>query len=261
MIYTLFNKFASLLLPLKKTWVLVIIANLLFVLSCSQNAQNDYTARPLRILFVGNSLTHYNGGLDYLMRKMFANSKPRQLIYSEKIAPGGERLSGHYSKGKVLNKIKEKEWDIVVLQEYSNTPIINKEDFYKYSRLFVKQIRRNGAKAIFYMTFSYKENPDMTNLLTNSYMSVARDLKCEVVPVGIAWQKVIHERSDIEMYSDFKHPSKCGSYLIACMFYSFLTGIHPSQADFTDGLDDDIVKYLQNIAWETIVNWKAHYAK
>lgn len=224
--------------------------------SCTQHGQRDFTKRPLRVLFVGNSLTNFNGGLDYLLRKMFAQSNPKLLIYADKIAPGGERLSGHFAKGKALKKIKDKNWDIVVLQEYSNGPIINKEDFYKYAKFFVNEIRKNGSNAIFYMTFSYKDNTEMTPILSKSYFSVAKDLKCNVVPVGLAWQRVTTERPTLEMYTDFKHPNPNGSYLAACMFYSYLTGIHPSNSKFINKIDADVASYLQDVAWETVNEWK-----
>jgi hypothetical protein len=256
--YSKSNKFYP--LNISKLLVFIILPFVLFI-SCSQHSKNDFTKRPLKILFIGNSLTQYNGGLDYILRKMFARTQPKMLIHSEKVAPGGEHLAGHFNKGKALKKIKETEWDIVVIQEYSNGPIINKEDFHKYSRLFVKEIRRKGANAIFYMTFGYKNNPDMLPLISNSYNSVAKDLKCEVVPVGRAWHKVLDERKDIEMYSDFKHPNKNGTYLASCVFYSFLTGKHPSASTFTDGIAPEVATYLQNTAWETVTNWKSNYAK
>ncbi|MFA5511332.1 MAG: SGNH/GDSL hydrolase family protein [Candidatus Kapaibacterium sp.] len=243
---------------MKNIYTIIYVLFAFFLISCSQHNRQDYTARPLRILFIGNSLTHYNGGLDYQLRKMFAQSSPKLLIYSDKVAPGGERLSGHYSKGKALRRIKEQKWDIVVLQEYSNVPIINKEDFYKYSKLFVEEIRKRGSNAIFYMTFSYKANPEMTALLSGSYLSVGRELECDVVPVGIAWDKVLMRRPSMEMYTDFKHPSPNGTYLAACMFYSFLTGLHPSISQYTNGLDAEDAAFIQDIAWETVSEWKKY---
>ena len=191
-----------------------------------------------------------------MLRKMFAQSNPKMLIHSEKIAPGGERLSGHFAKGKALKKIRSAEWDIVVLQEYSTGPIINREDFYKYAKLFVKEIKKNGSNAIFYMTFSYKDNMEMTPILSKSYNSVASELKCEVVPVGIAWHNVVTERPSLEMYSDFKHPSPNGSYLAACMFYTHLTGLHPSNSNYINNIDAGVAAYLQDVAWKTVSNWK-----
>lgn len=238
-----------------KYLVLIGITVLLFT-SCIQHNKQDYSERPLKILFIGNSITHYNGGLDFLLRKMFAQSNPKLLIYSNKIAPGGERLSGHFAKGKALKKINEKDWDIVVIQEYSNGPIINKEDFYKYSKLFVKEIRKSGSNAIFYMTFNYKDNLEMAPLISKSYFSVAKDLGCDVVPVGLAWHKVVTERPELEMYTDFKHPSPNGTYLAACMFYSYLTGIHPSNSHYINNIDAADASYLQDIAWKTVIEWK-----
>ncbi|MBX3044650.1 MAG: hypothetical protein KIT33_05755 [Candidatus Kapabacteria bacterium] len=241
--------------------ILIYLILALLTLSCSHSGKKDYTKRPLRILFIGNSLTHYNSGLDNMMKKLFEQSQPEMLIYSEKVAPGGERLSGHFSKGKALKKIREKKWDIVVLQEYSNGPIVNTEDFYKYSKLFVNEIRRNGANAIFYMTFSYKDNPEMGPIISKSYMTVASELGCDVVPVGIAWQKVISQKPEMEMYTDFKHPSPNGTYLAACVFYSFLTGQSASNSHFINNLDAEDAAYLQDVAWKTVSEWKDFDAK
>lgn len=231
------------------------------LLACTQYSSDDYAHRPLRILFIGNSLTHYNGGLDYLLRKMFAHCEPKLLIYSDKVAPGGEHLSEHYAKGNAMRKIKDRNWDIVVLQEYSNGSIVNKSDFFKYSKNFVEVIRSRGTKPLFYLTFSYKDNPEMLPLLLNSYKTIARNLDCEIVPVGIAWQKVCDDRRDIELYTDFKHPSKNGTYLIASVFFSYLTGEKASVSTFTDGVKPEIAEYLQDIAWETVSNWKSENDK
>ena len=225
-------------------------------MGCYQHNKNYNTKRPLKILFIGNSLTNFNGGLDYMLKKMFKQSNPQMMIYSEKIAPGGERLSNHFKKGFALKKIKETDWDIVVLQEYSNGPIINREEFFKYSKLFVKEIRKNGSNAVFYMTFGYKNNLEMTPIVSKSYMAVAKELGCRVIPIGVVWQRVLNERNDMEMYKDFKHPSPNGTYLTACMFYSYLTGQNASNSNYINDLDAGDAAYLQNIAWRTVVEWK-----
>lgn len=62
----------------------------------------------------------------------------------------------------------------------------------------------------------------------------------------------------MEMYTDFKHPSPNGTYLAACMFYSFLTGLHPSISQYTNGLDAEDAAFIQDIAWETVSEWKKY---
>lgn len=220
---------------------------------------DDYTVNPLNILFIGNSLTHSNGGLDKLLHRMFDSTKTPLKIRSMRIAPGGERLSGHYRKGDALVQIKSVKWDVVVLQEYSSSPITDRDNFYNYSRIFERIARGSNAKTIFFMTWEYKDNPDMAAVLINSYTAIGDELGCEVVPVGIAWNKIRVERPDLELYSDFKHPNTFGSYLSACVFYSYLTGMNANESSYIMDIPKEHAKYIQDVAFETVKQWKKRY--
>ncbi|MBS3999155.1 MAG: hypothetical protein KGZ71_01590 [Desulfobulbaceae bacterium] len=220
---------------------------------------DDYTVNPLNILFIGNSLTHSNGGLDKILHKMFDSTDTPLKIRSMRIAPGGERLSGHYRKGDAVIQIKSIKWDYVVLQEYSTSPITDRENFYNYSKVFERIIRGTNAKTIFFMTWEYKEDPGMAAILANSYTAIADELGCQLVPVGLVWNKVRTERPDLELYSDFKHPNLVGSYLSACVFYSYLTGMNANESTYILGIDPEIAEYIQDIAFDTVKEWKKRY--
>jgi hypothetical protein len=239
-------------------YLFLTIGLILFVGSCA-NRPNDYTVNPLNILFIGNSLTHSNGGLDKILTKMFDSTDTPLKIRSMMIAPGGERLSGHYRKGDAVVQIKSIKWDFVVLQEYSTSPLTERESFYNYAKVFERIIRGTNAKTIFFMTWEYKNDPGMAAMLAGSYTAIADELGCEVVPVGLVWNKVRNERTDLDLYTDFKHPNKIGSYLSACVFYSFLTDLNANESSYTMGIDPEIAEYIQNIAFDTVKEWKKRY--
>lgn len=225
-------------------------------LSLANDHQKDVTKDTLRVLFIGNSLTHYNNGVPSELISLCYSSIPRILIQTEMVAVGGERLSGHYKKGEALRLIRNNKYDIVVLQEYTNYPISNKEEFYNYSRIFYNEIQESGAETVFYMTWNYKNNLEMSKLIADAYENIADELKCKVVPVGVAWKKCLKEMPELDLYCDYKHPNYAGTYLAACCFYSAFSGRSPEGLPYINLLSVDEALYLQKLAYETVKNWK-----
>ncbi len=214
--------------------------------------EKDWTKEPLNILFIGNSFTHYNDGVDVELARLFTSANPQLKIHSDRYAIGGERLSGHYKKGDAISKINSNNWDIIVIQEYSNYPISNKPDFFKYSKLFHEKATDCGAETIFFMTWAYKNNDEMTPILKSAYNSIGNELGCRVVPVGLAFQKINTLYPDISLYSDYKHPNNEGTYFIACCFYAFLTESSPVGINYIAGIDPKIATILQQTAWDVV---------
>ncbi|MBC8415903.1 MAG: hypothetical protein H8E11_05685 [Candidatus Cloacimonetes bacterium] len=70
---------------------------------------------PHRILFIGNSITYYNGGVD-LHTMNLANSIDSTLaVTCESITGGGFTLEQHYNLPATLQLITEGDYDIVIL--------------------------------------------------------------------------------------------------------------------------------------------------
>ncbi len=95
-----------------------------------------------RVLFVGNSFTFYNGGIDAQLAEM-APSCRTQLL-----ATGGYTLQQHWNDGSELATIRSGHFSYVVLQEQSQTPVYDRALFATYaadfSRLIKAQRRQPG---------------------------------------------------------------------------------------------------------------------
>ena len=63
---------------------------------------------PTRILFIGNSYTSLNDGLDKQLKGLAASAE------TECIARGGYTLENHWTDGYALSKLHEGTWDYVV---------------------------------------------------------------------------------------------------------------------------------------------------
>jgi len=161
--------------------------------SSAVSSQAKPSGKPLRILFIGNSLTFY-----YEMPKVLANlanAPGRQpALFTQMYAPGGFTLEQNYKQGPALELIRNGKWDYVVLQEGSAQTITDREKFIEYSRKFDSEIKKAGAKTIFYMTWAYqKSDPNMFSQVAEAYKKMAADVNAPVAPAGIAWLKALKE--------------------------------------------------------------------
>ncbi|MBD2519384.1 SGNH/GDSL hydrolase family protein [Nostoc sp. FACHB-973] len=178
--------------------------------------------QAIRVLFIGNSYTYFND-LPWLTQQLAESAKETKTLQTEMVVVGGATLKSHWKRGEALKVLKAKHWDYVVLQEQSTLPITNPQEMYKYASLFDGEIKRVNSQTVFYLTWARQNQPETQQILTDSYMRIAKELKAKVAPVGIAWQKVQEANPKLNLYSsDQSHPSPIGSYVAACVFYATL---------------------------------------
>ena len=176
--------------------------------------------QTIRVLFIGNSYTYVND-LPWLTQHLAESAKETRMLETEMVVFGGATLKNHWKRGKALRLLKAKRWDYVVLQEQSTLPITNPKEMYKYASLFDAEIKRVNSQTVFYLTWAKQNQPETQQILTDSYMTIAKELKAKVAPVGIAWQKVQEANPKLNLYNpDQSHPSPTGSYVAACVFYT-----------------------------------------
>jgi hypothetical protein len=181
--------------------------------------------KPLRVLFIGNSYTYYNGGMGTLVQALAAAAKDgRRLDYVE-VTKGGQTLEGHWKDGKALAEIRKGGWDFVVLQEHSMRPLLDRERMWSYARQFDAEIRKVGAKTVFYETWARKNKPEMLSSVAQAYAGIAKDVAAMVAPAGSAWERALKAKPELVLHiADLSHPTPAGSYLNACVFYETFFG-------------------------------------
>ena len=209
---------------------------------------------PDSILFIGNSYTYVNGGIDTHFKRLAESAHPELVIKSSKVAYPAYTLEQHANNATTIATISSGGWDYIVLQEQSTRPIEESDLFYHYATVLDTLIRDNGAKTAFFMTWARENDPDMIEGLAGAYNYIGNQLNAGVVPVGRAFQKAIKEDSDISLYnSDHSHPNTYGTYLAVCTFYSFFYNESPVGIEYTndENMNDNEKEFLQYVAWET----------
>jgi hypothetical protein len=193
------------------------------------------TERPLRVLFIGNSYTYFNNLPRLLEQVSRSAGKP---IETKMVVEGGATLQDQWGKGDALKVIREGPWDFVIMQDQStlgafvvngHSEVADPEYFQRYARMFDQEIRKVGAKTIFYLTWARKGAPARDQAALNyAYISIAQELNGSVAPVGIVWQEIKREDPNLELYiKDNSHPTGVGSYAAACVLYSTIYGTSP----------------------------------
>ena len=194
----------------------------------------DQSDEP-RILFVGNSYS-------FKMPKVLARitkEKGRQVVV-EGVTRGGWTLEKHARSKETLVRIREGEWDVVVLQEQSQRPSFSKAQRTKqmipYVRILASEIRKAGALPVFFQTWGRRDGdrgnkesyPDdsfekMQGRLITGYQEAAVAAgHALVVPVGEAWAKEMTKGSGKRLFAkDGSHPSAVGVELSARVFHAF----------------------------------------
>ena len=114
----------------------------------------------------------------------------------------------------------------------------------------------NGARPILFMTWAYKDHPEMTASLAEQYTIAGNANDALVVPAGLAFANAIAGRKSLELYQpDKRHPTLAGTYLAACTSYAAIYGRSPVGNAYTAGLDADTAAFLQRVAQATVATY------
>jgi hypothetical protein len=178
---------------------------------------------PMRILFIGNSLTAANG-LPRLVEAL-ATAGGGGPIETTAVTANNFSLEDHWNSGPARRTILDGKWDVVVLQQGPSALPESQVLLREYVERFDGVIRKTGAKTALYMVWPSKPRySDMDGVIA-SYTKAAKTVGGTLLPAGLAWQQALRRDPELPLYSDDQfHPSAVGSYLAALVIYEGLTG-------------------------------------
>jgi hypothetical protein len=105
---------------------------------------------PTKILFVGNSLTLFEGGLKKQLSEIAASATPPPSVETEESATPGMTLEVHWNYSLAPEMIANGVYDFVILQGYLIEAGV--ESFQQHVRAFAEATRDTGAEPILFMT-------------------------------------------------------------------------------------------------------------
>jgi hypothetical protein len=234
---------------------------------------------PLKVLFIGNSYTGVND-LPAMVVGL-AEAAGGRKVEADRHLVGGCTFERHVKKTDAIDKIREQKWDVVVLQEQSLRPVIDRDLMFEYAPILHAEIEKQGAKTVFYLTWAREHIPEMqegadpatspgcalamyrisraaktTDFeswceqhkagleggLNGAYFDIAEQLGARVAPVGVAWKKALTANPPFFLHlPDKSHPNSTGTYLAACVFYATLLDKNPVGLPAQIEVDDRVL--------------------
>jgi hypothetical protein len=194
-------------------------------------------------------------------------------VYVDESTIGGFSLELHLATPATVNKILERRWDYVILQEQSMIPTIpfyRDYSMYPSARGLDAIIRSVGAKTVFFLTWGrksggqqsmgeysspvFKDYFQMQDSLTAAYRRIAAELSAGLCPIGLAWKLAFRADPDAALWDgDKSHPSADGTYLSVCTLFAMLFGSTPEGNTYI-GPDVDTMKapYYQRLGYHAL---------
>jgi len=215
---------------------------------------------PHKILFVGNSFTYYNGGLENHVKQLAQSACPPHRIEADRSTQGGATLQIHQSRQAVHERIAGGGYDVVVLQE--DIPELKEhrlEPFSEQARRFDAEIRSAGSRCLLFMAWPYTRLNWVTlDQIAQAHRRIGQELGVPVAPVGLAFERSLHARPELAMLGrDKEHETLSGTYLAACVIYANLFGESPVGLVYhPPGVTAEQAGFLQRIAWRTVRDWQ-----
>ncbi len=257
---------------------------LLLSLAAAATAQ---TPKPMRsdvgpdsgssILWVGNSFFYYNNSMHGHYNDLVRAAEPGAKNRGTSVTISGSGLDWHdmaaylqpdgigkYSfvpGNKIVFNPPGRQFDTVIMMDCSQCPVHPQlaAAFHATVKKDAAIIAKYGARPVLFMSWAYKDAPEMTAQLAEQYTIAGNANDALVIPAGLAFAKAIARRPELELYQpDKRHPTLAGTYLAACTTYAAIRKKSPVGIKYDAGLGAELATFLQTVAADTV---KEYYAQ
>jgi hypothetical protein len=222
-------------------------------------------------MWVGNSFFYYNNSMHNHFGNLVKGADAKAQVRGTSVTISGSGIEWHdlesYFRPNAIGRYSfvgdneivfnkpGRQYDTVIMMDCSQCPIHPqlKSTFHEFARKHSDAVRKYGARPVLFMSWAYKDKPEMTAQLAEQYTIAGNASDALVIPAGLAFAKAIAKRPSLELYQpDKRHPSLAGTYLAAATTYAALHGKSPAGSKYFAELDAATAQFLQGIAWETV---------
>jgi hypothetical protein len=177
-------------------------------------------AEPLRVLFVGNSLTATN---DLPSEVASLAKSTGRAIETGSVVADGFSLEDHWNSSDAPKEVLTGDWDVVVLQQGPSALPESQAHLKLWAQRFTALARRGGTRAGLLTVWPESYRRSALGAVIASYRNAAKASGAELYPAGDAWRRAWACDLSLALYgSDGFHPSRLGTYLAALVVYGRL---------------------------------------
>jgi hypothetical protein len=203
-----------------------------------------------RVLFIGNSLTQEND-VPGMVRALAAAAGLGWYVDAE--FSGGASLQDHWERGLVQAKIRDGDWDAVVLQQGPSSLPESRANLRQWTAEFDRLIREANGRTALYMVWPELARFEFFDRVRDSYALAARDVDGWFLPAGEAWRVAWEEDPELQLYGgDGFHPTVAGSWTAALTIFGGLSEHSLADLSAPDGVDPATAERLRRAAAEAL---------
>jgi hypothetical protein len=179
---------------------------------------------PLRVLFIGNSLTSWNNIPAFV--KALAKSRGDTTFVYRMIAPPAVALEDHWNIQRTRAALENERWNVVVMQQGPSAEPASREHLCTWATRFADLARSKGARP--YLLGVWSAGKFGIQEPIDSYAAAGAAARASVLPAGAAWREAWKQKPSLALHTlDGLHPSRLGAYLAALVAYAGLRGVSP----------------------------------
>ena len=224
------------------------------------------------LMLVGNSFFYYNNSLHNHLGDLIKNDPNVTSMKRRSITINGSDLPWHDIESYLSNehigsfRIDTKnnnkyvpsfntKIDAVIFMGCSLCPIHpdTKDTFQVYVQKYSEIIRDKNAEPMLFMSWPYKNKPEMINSLRNVFINTANQNNLLLIPAGEAFYRFNLSYPEIDLYTkDLRHPSKEGTYLAAAVVFASLYGKATAGNPGIMNLDPEVAHKIQMSVDKTV---------
>jgi hypothetical protein len=177
--------------------------------------------QPIRVLFVGNSLTQAND-LPLMVTALAAGVGVQ--VQATDVSQGGFSLEDHWNDTRAPRAIDQGRWHFVVMQQGPSALLSSRENLRLWAGQFNQRIRAVGGRPALYMIWPEADRMSEFDNVRESYLLAAQDINGLFLPAGDAWRAAWKREPNLQLYGlDGFHPSVLGTYTAALVITSKIT--------------------------------------
>jgi hypothetical protein len=196
----------------------ILSAPILALGSAHAAAATPAAPEPLRVLFVGNSLTYYND-LPATFAALYRHASTDGAIEVDLLARAGATLREHLDQGALAMQLRDGDYDVVVLQEFGGWPACSSQlaSCAATPQALVEAValvRAHRARPVWFST--WQSAPAVQQALSRQARALADPLSLPVVDVGATMQRVDAQVRPQLLFPD-GHPDVAGTWLAAAL--------------------------------------------
>jgi hypothetical protein len=181
---------------------------------------------PMRILFIGNSLT-YTNDLPYVVRALADSIGEPPVV--EQVALPDYSLQDHWNDGRAARAIRGGCWNYVVMQQGPSSLGESRALLLEYAARFDAIVREQGGRSALFSVWPAESRRADFDRAVESYALAAEQVNGVMLPAATAWLRAWERDPGLDLYADGLHPTPAGSYLAALVIAARLSGHAPTQ--------------------------------